>query len=717
MSAPATQIQDGSDANSFLNSALADTVPLLQPRPFALNDERGQRAHNYADSLSSINSYSNPFYKTEDDIESSPAIWPTTVASTEDYSDLLYPDLRSQVGPSQSPKGSGVDVHGPPVRKEVLSFASTSREGAESPVEFSNLSVLSSPLSVQETEEYRPSKVDLLLGINSQASGLHGSIDRLHIDQAKRSSFVELDGAPFPSLGTESNAIRGQSSIISAEMPIFASRNKRSPEGYTALVEAVDDSSRTDGSPKMDSRQILVDGSDKPKSSRSATPNRGTNHPSTLSPPQGDRLSTSNLLDKSVRADAVRKNRKIAQVLGAGVLPSSQAFNRPSKATPTHDGPKPRNDPMYRATRSYSLVVEETGFDASHKAKDRGIFPHRPPNLKPKSSWAVLDQETVYLSLGGRRHSSPLSPSFDPSSIYQHFDSDSASLSSLGSIIDQKNGRPHSPASFMEMSDDEGAKTPKRRPSIGSIEPGASQNVQPTLRAASSDDLLTVSSVLEMPRHISVPNTPLADNISPYLSQNKERPISSDITFQTSTHKGHDYSGDDDRGGIDGDDAGLERQRKREKLAKIHRYLGSKVPPELVLGCSSASSPLATISNPAVLKQHVVPDNQNQDAMKRRRSLSAVTYQHAYSLDALSRSEVENRAKDTISDVERMVKIKRAQKIEQVCSSKLCFERRGLMYYRYLGNLLLAHGQCPYHPGLLPPKVWYPVNPWRRRHH
>jgi hypothetical protein len=101
-------------------------------------------------------------------------------------------------------------------------------------------------------------------------------------------------------------------------------------------------------------------------------------------------------------------------------------------------------------------------------------------------------------------------------------------------------------------------------------------------------------------------------------------------------------------------------------LAKIHRYLGSKVPPEFVLGYSSASSPPSAIPTVVPVAQDLVPDTRDQEMKGRRRSSSAVMYQHTHGLDPPRRSEVENRAQATITDVERMTRIRRAQKLEQV---------------------------------------------------
>lgn len=689
MSTPVIQLMEESDASPFRDPSLAES--LRMPSPFALYDEGGQHAHKYADSFSSLNSYSNLFYNPEDEAMSSPTARPVDdppmdrtnfddAASTEDYSDLLYPELQSPVGSSQPPRDPN-NVHGPPMRKLPPSFAGqASDEPPESPVEFANIGALSLPSPIPVLEEYRPSKVDRLLGIDTQASSRHGSTDMLLMDQARRDSFIEFDiqsirANPGPNAET---ALRSQSSM-SDEMPIFAPRRmwsamasqpSNSIGGYRALVEAVDHVGATDASPKLESRQILVDGSDKrqwPKPS-----NYSNNRSSPSHPP----LSTTNFLDKKERADAVRKNRKILQVLGPGVVPSAQTFARTGRTTPNSDAPGLRHDPLYRATRSYSLAGEEAISEYTTRAKG-ALTPHRPPNLQAKSSWAALEQDTIFLSASGRRHSSPMNLTFGASSVSRHFDSDTASLSSLGSIIvglggigDKDDARSRSPASFMEMSDDEGAKTPKRQPSVESGEPEV-QSLQRTGSTASLNDISTISGALEAPQHAGVPDAPVTDSSS-IGSRNSSRPTS-EMTFQSClSYSGSNIRDDYDLGDIDGDEAGLERQRKREKLAKVHRYLGSKVPPELVLGHSSSSSPPSTFPSVVSPVQRVVPDSRIQEVKKRRRSSSATMYQHTHGVDPPRQPEAENRAQDTFTDVERMMRIRRAQKLEQVRSFNFC---------------------------------------------
>jgi hypothetical protein len=177
---------------------------------------------------------------------------------------------------------------------------------------------------------------------------------------------------------------------------------------------------------------------------------------------------------------------------------------------------------------------------------------------------------------------------------------------------------------------------------------------------------LTVSGLLEAFQRGGTPDTPVTDYSLSIASRNRSRPTS-DMTFQSSLYSGGNIPDDYDLGDINGDEAGLERQRKREKLAKIHRYLGSKVPPELVLGHSSSSSPPSAF--PSVVAPGLAPDSRNQEVKERRRISSPVMYQHTHEVDPPRRLEAENRAHDTFTDMERMTRIRRAQKLEQVSAS------------------------------------------------
>ena len=100
----------------------------------------------------------------------------------------------------------------------------------------------------------------------------------------------------------------------------------------------------------------------------------------------------------------------------------------------------------------------------------------------------------------------------------------------------------------------------------------------------------------------------------------------------------------------DSDWEAKERKKKRDKLAKMHRFLGSRVPAELVLGCSSG-----TIPPTALLLEE---DEEEAGRGKGRGHGPNVGWN----------DEREMRNLGTMGGSEKMVQIKRAQKIEKVCS-------------------------------------------------
>ena len=100
-----------------------------------------------------------------------------------------------------------------------------------------------------------------------------------------------------------------------------------------------------------------------------------------------------------------------------------------------------------------------------------------------------------------------------------------------------------------------------------------------------------------------------------------------------------------------------ERRRKREKLAKLHRFLGSRVPINLVLGTHiEASSPSPYFSP-------IDPLYRNEDRrttwLKRRKSSSAILSSPHWSNDL-------ERVKEELNEQEKLINVRRAVKMEKV---------------------------------------------------
>lgn len=105
-----------------------------------------------------------------------------------------------------------------------------------------------------------------------------------------------------------------------------------------------------------------------------------------------------------------------------------------------------------------------------------------------------------------------------------------------------------------------------------------------------------------------------------------------------------------------------ERKRKRDKLAKLHRFLGSRVPIELVLGPGDASLPLPLPQTvePVMSKLGIVSEGEEPRKvwLRRRRSSSATLF--------ASHSNDLERLKEELNEQEKAIYVRRAQKMEKV---------------------------------------------------
>jgi hypothetical protein len=102
-----------------------------------------------------------------------------------------------------------------------------------------------------------------------------------------------------------------------------------------------------------------------------------------------------------------------------------------------------------------------------------------------------------------------------------------------------------------------------------------------------------------------------------------------------------------------------ERRKKRDKLAKLHRFLGSRVPTSLVLGSDylEAALPPPVVALDGTL---AMSDSESRRStwVKRRRSSSAAVLS--------SWSDDLDRLKEDLNDKEKAIIVRRAQKMEKV---------------------------------------------------
>lgn len=320
-------------------------------------------------------------------------------------------------------------------------------------------------------------------------------------------------------------------------------------------------------------------------------------------------FSASNALTPKERAERIRTTRKIAQVFGLppGVSPVSQS---PQEVDVLNGcmpipGPLNLNLPGKRRHHKPTASMSDDVANSTPVYGPGGDVVWPPPD------------STRYVHLAPRRHSAPLSPdglsfivgrdsdiisslSRNPSSVIDVGSVHEASASETSSMLRSRRGRsgpgPGSPMSFIDLSDEEAGTDTISEALVET--PKASQGRHPFASTASLD---------------SVSSDQLAEE---------------------------------------------ERRRKREKLAKLHRFLGSRVPTHLVLGPLDEGSPLPPPTFDA-------PDNAEADIrkvkMRRRRSSSAAEFSRKWSDDI-------DRLKEELNEREKAINVRRAVKMEKVCT-------------------------------------------------
>lgn len=101
-----------------------------------------------------------------------------------------------------------------------------------------------------------------------------------------------------------------------------------------------------------------------------------------------------------------------------------------------------------------------------------------------------------------------------------------------------------------------------------------------------------------------------------------------------------------------------ERRKKRDKLAKLHRFLGSRVPTGLALGISDSDPSLPSPDD------SMISVEDRKTWLKRRRSSSAAAFPLT----------VTERLKEDLDEQEKAINVRRAVKMEKVCQDRpYCF--------------------------------------------
>jgi hypothetical protein len=310
-----------------------------------------------------------------------------------------------------------------------------------------------------------------------------------------------------------------------------------------------------------------------------------------------------NVLDQEERLAVIRKKKKIMQLLGTGIPP-------------------------------YTL---------GPATQDR-------PSMESRESWEPLNtQGTTYLDARGNvREGRRFRDSSSSEDTKQSGRTTSILTANDGVNEFRRNDKdtraPDSPTSFMELSDEE-VNSPKGKAKGAEYSPLLHQFRE-----------ITISETPPTPIKASMkPSSPSSSGArstftttGPSFSPPGGKTLKHKPSFITEILEGSDWEAH-------------ERKKKRDKLAKMHRFLGSRVPAELVLGYSSVTIP------PAALRlEEDMEDAENGRGKGRMRSPSVGW-----------KNEHEMRNSGTMAGSEKMVQIRRAQKIEKVCP--LCFQAKSAL--------------------------------------
>lgn len=321
-----------------------------------------------------------------------------------------------------------------------------------------------------------------------------------------------------------------------------------------------------------------------------------------------NRPSTSNLLQPHERADLVRKTRKLTQLFGqtpgVGHYPVEVDFGRGHAPRTNLVGAPPH--PSRRKHKPAASMLDDPIVPV-YDAQKRVVWPPA--------------EDAQYVSAGARRRSVPLSPAEYSTMSTLSVAEDRASLAltreDTGHVIeigpaegDSRADQPEreaagSPESFIDLSDEE---DPAAFPDSRSPATPKGFPLPPR-----SDSLLS-------------PSTPSLDALSLSAEQLAEE----------------------------------DRRRKRERLAKLHRFLGSRVPAHLVLGPLEEGVPLPPPAPPTPQDDMYAEDpDARKLRLRRRRSSSAAEFAGTWS------DEID-RLKEDLNDREKAINVRRAVKMEKV---------------------------------------------------
>lgn len=372
---------------------------------------------------------------------------------------------------------------------------------------------------------------------------------------------------------------------------------------------------------------------------------------------------SSNTLDPLSRADLVRKSRKLAQVFG-------QTPSGASLLTGTPSGPLRSSfldftpSSRHRSSNSIAALRKTSSDEAKERVKENI------DRVKGKGIWPPPASTQYITASSGRRHSTPLTPdefeflselhrrepiSTAPtdvsSSVLDLSGGDDSSLIEIGdaksdgeSFIDWgddptpklEKGKNVHPVELLTRSNSQGSSL---RSSVSSLAFAAPSSYAPRNSFAVEPEDLGTASIAAAPfddSELHLARKPSVFSLtSPSLMSPEER-------------------------------AEAARRRKREKLAKLHRFLGSRVPTGLVLGEASEDSE----SGLPGLSASPIGEETDSSEEKRswKRGMAKVRRRRSGSESGVLSdwSDIRDRRKEDLGENEKLRMVKRAMRLEKV---------------------------------------------------
>lgn len=431
------------------------------------------------------------------------------------------------------------------------------------------------------------------------------------MSSSDRESFIDLASPTFSprspefSVNSASNSWQLPSYRID---PINIASIPSKPSPPPRIVTTVTNKPPIPTSPKPDFARRSPSAQPTPRRSPSGSPDRQDASTPSLPP-------TTNFLNPQERADLVRKNRKLAQVFGqtpASVealahaqMPAEVGAPSGLLCSPTHLMPGLAGKRKHQRA-AVSMSVNTSG-SPDTLVLPRAVWP--PP------------EGTKHLTLGARRHSSPFTPDTATFADDVHAPGDDARRTSAAIEVSSQQGAPYS--DWSSQAGDE-----RRRAGLTS----------PTSFIDLSEEELSGDGVASM--------------ISTETPKDERRPAAVTSPSSASIYSFTSIELEEE-----------ERRRKREKLVKLHRFLGSRVPADLVLGQlridTEVSLPPISPSS-AIEAPHQMDEEARKAWIRRRRSSSAAELGGKWSDDI-------DRLKEDLNEREKARNVKRAVKMEKVC--------------------------------------------------